>query len=282
MEDSVCFLDQYPLDYHYHVCKQYLKDDLDWNEFYAEIRENGAAFFEITEIISFFPHLELDENYSLICYLASEFHGVWGRVAAIKNGDSRAPIFDAETEKWDYLFRGKDFKLPHGAVPPMEAIYHDGTNEGYFEAVLCSLFLRGLPYTHFLYNHWDIIMNEPPSNIQKGWGAFVDVPCWIPRRVENTIIAFKREIENGYDSSDGRDRIYLTQFHFVENLGHYHFVESQKRHSMYPNRIKDDKRYNEKRHCCVFFESTVLVAREKEEGTPYISTGSKAWWKRRG
>ena len=70
MEDSVCFLDQYPLDYHYHVCKQYLKDDLDWNEFYAEIRENGAAFFEITEIISFFPHLELDENYSLICYLS--------------------------------------------------------------------------------------------------------------------------------------------------------------------------------------------------------------------
>ena len=263
--DHCQFLSQYKLDEHYLKCNKYLNNSINWNSISKEIQKNGPTYIDVSSVISLFPHLELDENYKLFCYLSLEYHGIYGRVAAVKNGEDTKPIVDLEKRSLK-ASKGKRFELPEGAVPPMEAIYHNGTNEGYFEAVLCSIFLDAIPYTHFEQNHWNVIMNEPPSNIKDRWDTSVDISDWAPRVVDNTVIAFVQKIENGIGGSDGRDRIYLTQFYFQKRLGFYHAFKADNIHSMYKNQIDDDKRYNDERHCCVFTSSSVLITREKAQG----------------
>ncbi len=261
--NEIChLLNQYPLEKHYKDCEKYLNCSINWDTVSENIRKERTIYIDVSDVISLFPHLELDENYKLLCYLSSEYHGIWGRIAAIKNGDTREPLYDEEA-KLGTLILGGDFKLPKSASPPMEAIYHDGTSEGYFEAVLCTLFLQAIPYRYYEQEHWNIIMTEPPSDLTEKWHTVVDITDWTPRIVGNKIIAFVRDIENGCGSSDGCDHIYLTQFSFERYLGHYHVFKENKTHSMYKNQINDDRRYNDKRHCCVCSGNPVLIAKEK-------------------
>ena len=262
MKEELCFLSYYPLEEYYILCEQYLKSRFDWDGIYEEIKQNGVSHFDVSDVLRLFPHLELDENYELICYLGQEYHGIWGRIAAIKKGDNLEPVFASETERASILFMGKDFKLPDGATPPMEALYHDGTDEGFFETVLCSLLLKAIPYLHFENRNLEIIMDNPPPDLNERWNTIIDIEDWTPRHINNSIIALVRKIEDGFGSSDGKDRIYLTQFNFQRNLGFYHAFIAKNHHSMYRNQIDDDKRYNENRHCCVFTESSVFVAEE--------------------
>ena len=262
MKEELSFLNYYPLEEFYIICERYLKTRIDWDKINEEIDCKGFSCFDISDVIRLFSHLELDENYKLICYLSCEYHGIWGRIAAIKNGDNLEPVFDFKTKQASLFFMGKDFKLPESATPPMEALYHDGTDDGYFEAILCSLLLKAIPYLHFENRNSEIIINDPPSDLAERWNPIVDIEDWTPRRIGNSMIAFKRKIEDGFGSSNGKDRIYLTQFYFEKHLGFYHACKANGRPSMYRAQIDDDKRYNSKRHCCVFTESSVLVAEE--------------------
>ena len=262
MKNQFNRIEYYPLEETYILCERYLNSRIDWDYSRAEIKKTGVAHFDISDVITLFPHLELDENYKLICYLGREYHGIYGRITAILNGDDIEPVFDEETERTSKLFHGKNFKLPAGANPPMEALYHDGTDDGLLEAILCSLFLQAIPYTHFQYRNRNFIMDNPPPDMPNRWENYVDINDWMPRRVNNSVIVLRRAVEDGFGASDGRDRIYLSQFNFERNLGMYHAVRADNRHSMYRSQIDDDKRYNDQRHCCVFTESSVLVARE--------------------
>lgn len=257
MKEKQAFLEHYSSDAHYAICERYLECGIAWSECFAEIECNGVAYFDVSNVLQLYPHLELDENYRLICYLGREYHGIWGRIAAIRNDDDTKPVINPRK-----TLVGKEFELPEGTTPPMEAIYHDETDEGLLEAVLCSLFLQEIPYVYYENPSRARLMSVPPRDFAKKWNTFVDIENWIPRRVGDSIIAFKRESENGLGSSDGKDRIYLTQFDFERNLGFYHAFKAKNSYSMYKNQINDDKRYNEKRRCCVFVESSVLVARE--------------------
>lgn len=267
MSDFCYFLDRYPLKERYASCEEYLHRHIDWDAKSKEIREKGVIFFDVSEVISLFPHLELDENYQLICYLSSEYHGIWGRIAAVELAASKTPIIKHKNEGLPRLFKGVRFELPETAAPPMEAIYNDGTPEGYFEAVLCNLFLDAIPYARFEQERWDLIMSAPPADIDKFWNSRVTIPDWRPRAVAdprlNTILVFRREFENGFGASNGRDRIYLTHYSFQEKLGFHHALTTENSHSMYRGQIDNDKRYTEKRRCCVSSESSVLIAEEK-------------------
>ncbi len=260
--EEITYLNDYPLEEYYILCEQYLKTRINWDAISEEIKQNGVSYFSMSDIVRLFPRLALDENYELICYLGKEYHGVWGRIAAIKQGDNLEPVFNAETETLSFLFMGKDFKLPECAVSPMEAIYHDGTDEGYFEAVLCSLLFDAIPYLHFENRNLEIIMDSAPPEFNEKWNIIVNTEDWTPRYINNSIFALVRKTEDGFGSSDGKDRIYLTQFNFQRNLGFYHAFITKKHHSMYRNQINDDKRYNKNRHCCVFTKSSVLIAEE--------------------
>lgn len=264
--DTTCyFFTQHPLQHHYHVCRQYL-NHINWDQKAEEISQKGAAWFDVSDILNLFPHLELDENYQLICYLASEYHGIWGRIAAVHRDNSKTPTIDSEN-LWAKLCHGIDFDLPEEAAPPMEAIYHDGTPEGYFEALLCELFLFALPYTRYERENWDIIETTPPHEFQTKWDSYLEFPDWRPRLITNfygsTLLVFRRKIENGLGSSSGRDRIYLSQREFKRRLCLYHTF-SANHSSMYHGQIDDDTRYTDRRHCCVSSESSILIAEEKE------------------
>lgn len=268
-ENDFChYLDGYPLEEHYAICRRFLCDGMDWSSISENICQNGVITFDISNVLSCFPHLELDENYKLICYLTREYHGIWGRIAAVKDGDSAAPVIDPKDAWLSKLFHGQHFKLPETAAPPMEAVYNDGSHEGYFEALLCDLFLRAIPYTQFERNNWDIIMTQPPADLEQNWDTRLILPDWRPRAIggedTDTILLCRRVIENGLGSSNGRDRIYLTQYNFLDSLKMYHALGEKNKHSMCRGQIDDDKRYNENRKCCVSSSSTILIAEETE------------------
>ncbi len=268
MSECCYYLDHYPLKEHYDVCREYLYGKTDWQSKSTELKEKGVIWFDISNAINLFPHLELDEDYALICYLSSEYHGLWGHVAALHHSASRTPIIDSEFERLSKLIWGTHFKLPEAAVPPMEAIYNDGTSEGYLEALLCDLFLSAFPYTRHEQEHLDIIMTEPPFMLGNAWDSYVDIPDWRPRAIvksghADTIIAFRREIENGIGASSGQDRIYLSQYNFQSWLGLYHSLLPQKSRAKYQGQIDDDARYTDKRRCCVSVVSSLLIAQEK-------------------
>ena len=264
MATTCYFLTQYSLQHHYHVCRQYLRH-INWDQKASEISEHRVVWFDVSDTLNLFSHLELDENYRLICYLTSEYYGIWGRVAAIHQADPTIPTIESNSI-WAQLCHGTDFKLPEKAAPPMEAIYHDGTPEGYFESLLCEQFLSALPYTQYEQEHWDVIETAPPQNFQVKWASYLELSDWRPRLITDfygsSLLVFRRKIENGLGSSSGRDRIYLSQHAFKQQFSLYRTFKA-KSSGMYHGHI-DDARYTGRRHCCVSTESSILIAQEKE------------------
>ena len=268
MPEPFYSLAQYPLEDHYAARQHFLDTRLDWKSISNAIEKHGVIHFDISDVISIFPHLELDENYKLVCYLSKEYHGIYGHIAAIKDGDPTEHVITPEKQKLSGLFHGPLFDLPDCAAPPMEAIYNDGTHEGYYEAVLCELFLDAIPYTRFQYKHLCTVMPAPPHNLNEAWDVFVDIPDWRPRAIEgwkaDTILLFRREIETGIGASDGRDHVYLTRYNFRDRLDMYHALTPKSERSTYRGEIADGQRYHDKRRCCVSVAASILVAEEKE------------------
>lgn len=255
-------LSQYPLDEHYEVCRQYM-NRLNWNKISDDIRKNGTVGIDVSDVISFFSHLELDPEYRLICYMTSEYHGIFGRVAAVKITDDWQPKCDADQEFHPHLF-GNKLNLPECTVPAMEAIFNDGSGEGYFEAVLLSLFLQALPYTCFEQDHWSLVMNTTPDNYEENWDYEVALANWSPRYSNSTITVLSRKVENGIGVSDGKDRIYLKQFNFCRSVNDQ-LLRTMLRiqRPIDTKHITQGDRYNEMRRCCVFTESSILIAKQK-------------------
>ena len=104
-------LSQYPLDEHYEVCRKYMSR-LDWDEISENIAKKGTIGVDVSDVISLFLHLELDPDYRLICYMTSEYHGVFGRVAAIKKSDDWQPKCDIGI---DFLVLFLDLGFAFGA-----------------------------------------------------------------------------------------------------------------------------------------------------------------------
>lgn len=264
----VTYLTDYPLDVCNSACRQYM-NHVDWDWAYQEAHTNHVAYFDVSDAMSIFSHLELDEEYALFCYLSHEYHGLWGRVAAVKKSETVKPQNVDPTGKLGGLF-GPSFELPDSAAPPMEAIYNDGTPHGYFEALLAKEFFSALPYECFEQIHWDKCIVRYPERFFADWNIYERIPDWRPRMIttrHNYVIISMcwRHFENGIGASDGCDTIRLSQHHFNEGLKWHHFAEGQaKRHTMYKAQIDDDKRYGEGRRCCVASERSITIAEQKD------------------
>ncbi len=254
-------LSQYPLDKQYEDCRQYVCS-MNWGKISNDIRTNGTVGIDVSDAINSFSHLELDPQYRLICYMAKGYHGIFGRVKAVKKTDHWNPPCDVGQEDHTHSFK-KTLRLPENVFPPMEAVYNDGTGEGYFEAVLFSQFLQALPYTCFEQDRWPHILNTMPEKYEEKWECQVALADWSPRHSKHTITALCREFENGFGASDGKDRICLTQFDFCNNVNEYLFRSVLKTQRPADTQHIRDGKYSEMKKCCVFTQSSVLVAREK-------------------
>lgn len=242
---------------------------LDWDRIGGEARRNFVSYFDVSSSLELFPHLRLDENYELFCYITYEYHGLWGRVAAVGKDADHAP---AILEELGILY-GPRFELPGGAVPPMEALYNDGTPYGYFEAILAKEFYLGLPYVCFERKNWGHCIAAQPKDLKQNWRVLVDIPDFTPRLCFSddgcvSINAFWREYENGIGSSDGKDCIYLRQHSMESSLSDFLLLESLqgRKNRMYRSHIQNNGRYCKARRCCVSTETSIQIAVERHPG----------------
>ena len=65
----VTYLTDYPLDVCNSACRQYM-NHVDWDWAYQEAHTNHVAYFDVSDAMSIFSHLELDEEYALFCFLS--------------------------------------------------------------------------------------------------------------------------------------------------------------------------------------------------------------------
>lgn len=272
-EKKIVYLDQYPFDKCDNACFLY-GNSIAWNTINEEIKRNMSASFDVSDCIDLFEHLQLDENYVLVCYVAEEFHGRWGRVAAIPKNKQET----AKQEMEKTITGGYRLILPEVAAPPMEAIYNDGTPEGYLEAILCKQFLSDLPYHHNLYNFPNRILICQPKDLVKKWNIAIDIPDWRPRMVYDedkgslhdgreacTIIAFSRKYTAPIEASDGKDTIMLNEYIFPKTLWFYRHLKLLKKDltDMYRAEVEGNARYKEGKCCCVPEHSVIQIAKEK-------------------
>ena len=255
-------LSQYPLDEHYGVCRKYI-NRLDWDKIKEDIARKGTIGVDVSNVISIFPHLELDPEYKLICYMTSEYHGIFGEVAAINKADDWQPKCEIGPDFKPYSL-GNKLGLPECAFPPLEAIFNDGTEEGYFEVVLFSMFIKTLPRATLLHDHWTYILNSLPEDYEDAWEYQVALADYSPRYTQNTITALNRIYENGMGGSDGKDRIYLSRFNFSKSVNeHLLKIVLRTKSPTKTKHITESNRYSDTRKCCAFTESTILVAKQK-------------------
>jgi len=257
----------YPLEEYYFKRNEYISKTRDAPFIDKDIHEKWFSCFDVSDALSFFPHLELDPDYRLICYLLRDYIGICGEVAALKNNE--APK----------TYSGKSLlpypELPDASVSPIEVIYNDDTPESLFESVLFSQLLDELTHKNFQHYTPLYIIDAPPANFNEFYTATVSVSDWRPRFAENKITVFEKIcgcISNSYNPTD---YIILTEYTFCDNLEQYRYYDTLDLYRFglgslikdlkppYPNTIKDDSRYNDKRRCCMFHASSTRVAEEK-------------------
>ena len=138
----------------------------------------------VSDILDPFPHLTLDENYELVCYSYRHYHGTNGMVVAVPKNVSFVP--DVQSPGVFNGFWGPVYSIPDRAVPPMEAIYTDGTYEGYFEAIIAEEMIPNMMINSFTSIHrHDAFITEPPERFPQDWKVFIELLDWYPRIIHN-------------------------------------------------------------------------------------------------
>lgn len=263
-EQKIVYLDQYPFDECYRACYRY-ECGIDWNAVSQEIKSKKCASFDISDCIDIFEHLQLDENYVLISYVTNGYHGMFGRVAAIPKDQKGV----AKQEVDDQIKSLPSLKLPEVAAPPMEAVYNDGTAEGYLEALLCERLIAHIPLSGRFGAPATFIV-EPPKDLQQRWNLMINIPDWRPRAVFSdregcTLLAFSITHEDQCFAPITKNSISLKQYNFSKDLV-MHWLREAQRNAFgkpYPAEIENNKRYKEGKCCCVSACSSILIAEEK-------------------
>ena len=268
--ENVIWINEYPLQETYDRIDRALDQRIDWRTIIDTARAEKYAAFDVSWVVNLLPHLTLDEEYRLLCYVTYEYHGIWGHVAAIRKGEPAVPTISEDLAS--QILSGPRLDLPACAVSPMDAIYHDGTIHGMIDALICALYMAQIPYQQFEDRHLTRFITQYPERFFTDYHRYVDIPDWRIRGIidykgsVSTIYAIRERIEEGFGVSDGQDRIYLESYSFSRDLrgkelsralGHDRSART------YPSYIKDNTRYNEERHCCDFSCSSVLIALQK-------------------
>ncbi len=261
-----------PIDYSLADCYTYYqkyRERLDYDAVSDSIKRTNIGRIKVSDIITLFPHLTLDENYDLWCYIAKDNYdgGRMGRAVAVPVGGNL--VASAEP-----VFLSTALTLPVEAAPPMEAVYHDGTPEGYLEAILCTYLLKRLSVT----NRRDekLINRQPPdlSNNYHESHRILDWRLWFcPPADENgqgAVFAVRRHFRYFF-VNHGRDEnsFYADRYSFVQRLDRMHDIDGYE--------LKDDgdlghvkvncllpgNRYDARRRCCVYIRSSSWIAFSK-------------------
>lgn len=248
------YLDKYPIDEISAEIERIQKKAWD-REIPAgkeRIREDWPIEVCLNDFIRPFQHLKRDENYDIFCYIAREFHGSFGSVAAIRSGEPSAAKCDVKLS-FPYI------TLPENAVDPMEVVYCDGTPEGYLEAVLYRKMIFGFPRIYNAHSDNDFILFERPNSLNSGWDMLLNVDNWCPKVKKSSLYLYMYEYEHGFEASDGKSRISLRCYNFSDRLD---MKRAMGMSSGYPNKLCGANRFHEGKHCCVFSVTSINIAAE--------------------
>lgn len=220
---------------------------------YPRERTDGMQPVEICVdfFLEAFPHLTMDPDYSLYAYNSYEYHGRYGRAAAVRHGEPHTAAIS--------VYPLESIKLPEAAVDPMEVIYCDGTPEGYLDAVL----FRKMLFWFSRRGNCDTVLFECPESIAEhpdSWDMLLKVENWVPAVKKDTLYLFMFEYEDGIAPSNGKSRITLQSYYFTDILD---LMRTQLK-SDYPKQLSGRGRYGKGKHCCVFSRETIVIAEEKE------------------
>ena len=260
MSKKIYYLDQYPFDETAEKCKNYIHS-FDWREISDDIKEKKVIYFDVSDCIGIFEHLQLDDNYQLLCYVSREYHGMLGETAALEKGQNIKA-------KYKGLGIGFNVKLPQTAADPMEVVYHDGTPEGYLEAVLFSEFMYLIPNSHFQHHRKAPVITSLPKDTLDMWDIFVDVSDVRPKifiEGDNaSLYIFRRKHAGIFAPTDSRDEIILSQYNFDKYGFTCHFNNykkiSFKEHPS--NSLR--KNYCDTKRCCLFADVEMKIAKQKK------------------
>lgn len=256
------YFTDYPFEETSKKCNDYILS-LDWENIRYVVRNEDFICLDVTDCVKVFPHLELDEDYQLMCYISHEHHGYHGRIAAIKKGESTEGAIEDEP-----LARHLGIvDLPETAVNPMEVIFNDGTAEGFLEAVLFSCFLCDIPNNRFRHHKRKDILQEYPDDINSRWDVHIEIMDLRPKAVfegnDIKIYLYRREYAKIFLPTDGRDEITLSMYVFNKwNFG-YWSNKNKKEEYIYKNYVDLEEKYSDIRHTCLFVDLTLQVAKVK-------------------
>ena len=270
------YIDDYPLKERYQACDDY-KKHVDWKQVSAAIKNDGIAWFDVSSAVEVFPNLVLDENYRLFCCIAKEYHGYWGRVAAMHKDDQELP------KPEESILYGTSFILPAKAAPPMQAIYRADHAHGYIDAILCQQMLNNIPYAGNVLSQREEIVTKAPTGFQDGWDVFLKIDDWRTRLFPNAsgiaqmaytkLLSFHRVFENHLESSDGLDKVYLDEYCFYSSPGFYR-MSHRNEDSMYRGFISAS-RCSSDWHCCLFEGRSIEIARQRAMKTHVVEEGGQ-------
>ncbi|MBQ8143262.1 MAG: hypothetical protein IJ042_00530 [Butyricicoccus sp.] len=259
-------LSSYPLKRMQDRMWDHMNEGFDWKSIYAKVTLEKPAYVDVSGVVRLFPHLQLDENYALYCYLAREFHGIRGTIAAVPKDADPAPTYKPVLEAAKTL--GVKVEPPECPIPPLEAMYRDGSTAGCLETILLRNLLCEIPFRSFAYTHQVDCLTVSPDRFSEEWDIILDIPDWSPRAVIDeeitSILVFEREYELGLEASDGRDRICLRKYTFRdrpasenERMFNEHILGLKTYVPKNPERYTDERRY------CICETKSILIAQEK-------------------
>lgn len=251
---------------HYNNLLHNTLDSFKLREAYHHLKQYGVGWQDISDVVNLFPHLSLDENYSLFCYISSEYHGTYGKVAAVPTNNTSEPLLTAEENRFGY----RDIVLPEKAASPMEALYADGSPESYLEALYVNKFFSLIPRPYDKYQPY--CLYSPASVLSNAWNHFISIEDWRPRLIQKANNSAPTLYSLWLYESPilGTLSYYASYISLVENNFYdhidplYSFINSRKINPPYPTCITERKRYKSGLHCCVSGEKGITIAKEKD------------------
>ena len=253
-------LDDYPFDSALDAALRYI-NRTDWDTIHRRIGEESVICFDVSNMVSVFPHLSLHGDYTLQCYMAREYHGSFGEIAAVKKGNPTAP----DIQKGLHF---PTYRLPDTAVPPLDALYHDGSPHGYLEALLMAQFLSVFPRFHHENPGARRCLTQPPADLHENWDSFVELSDWRPRlfRHDNgsaTLYACWLSYSSPFGSGDGRDSICLREHTFTDifSLRLMRCLRHETANTNSP--IYGDLKRAPTPYCCAHSTSSIQIAKEQ-------------------
>lgn len=231
------------IDHQYQIVRELAKE------------EKWPVSISMPDLTGLFPHLHMDENYDLFGYYVREYHGLFGKIAALNKIDDHTATVE------NYLI--PIIHLPKEAVDPMEIIYCDGTGEGYFEAILLKNLIRGLEHFRGNSPNGREIISFQGMDLSQ-WETIAEVSDWSIRfelgKRSCSMYLFEIDAVTIEDFGNPR-KVYLRRCSFNDDLDFIQAFERRNRQD-YPNRLESRGRYSTQKHCCVFSDTALMIAQE--------------------